>query len=40
LALFGRRPPENVDGTIMPASENLHMKRHHANIYWTEYGAN
>jgi hypothetical protein len=21
LALLGRRPPENVDGTIMPASE-------------------
>jgi hypothetical protein len=24
LALFGRRPPERVDGPVIPASENLH----------------
>jgi hypothetical protein len=28
LALFGRRLPEGGDGLPMPASENLHMKRH------------
>jgi hypothetical protein len=28
LALFGRRPPQRVDSLLMPASENLHMKRH------------
>ena len=28
LALFGRRPPERVDGAVMPASENLHRTRH------------
>src|SRR6266478_7960003 len=27
LALFGRRPQERVDSIVMPASENLHMKR-------------
>jgi hypothetical protein len=27
LALFGRRPPQLVDSLVMPASENLHMKR-------------
>ncbi len=27
LALFGRRPPHRVDSLVMPASENLHMKR-------------
>jgi hypothetical protein len=25
LALFGRRPPERVDGFVIPASENLHI---------------
>jgi hypothetical protein len=28
LALFGRRPPQRVDSLLMPASENLHRKRH------------
>src|SRR5438445_302877 len=28
LALFGRRPPERVDGLDVPASENLHKSRH------------
>jgi hypothetical protein len=28
LALFGRRPPQRVDSLLMPASENLHNKRH------------
>jgi hypothetical protein len=25
LALFGRRAPERVHGSVMPAAENLHM---------------
>ena len=29
LALFGRWPPQRVDGLGIPASENLHMRRHH-----------
>ncbi len=28
VALFGRRPPERVDGLLIPASVNLHMSRH------------
>jgi hypothetical protein len=28
LALFGRRPQERVEGFVMPASKNLHIKRH------------
>ncbi len=28
LALFGRRPPPRVDSLVMPASENLHNRRH------------
>jgi hypothetical protein len=28
LALFGRRPPERVERLGIPASENLHRKRH------------
>ncbi len=28
LALFGRRPQEHVDDLGIPASENLHSKRH------------
>jgi hypothetical protein len=28
LALFGRRPQEQVDDLGIPASENLHSKRH------------
>jgi hypothetical protein len=28
LALFGRRPPQRVDSLLMPASENLHNRRH------------
>jgi hypothetical protein len=24
MALFGRRPPQRLDGLSMPASENLH----------------
>ena len=28
LALFGRRPPQRVDGLVMPASENLHISGH------------
>jgi hypothetical protein len=24
LALFGRRPPQRVEGFLMPASKNLH----------------
>ena len=31
LALFGRRPPQRVDSLVMPASENLHNKRHLEN---------
>jgi hypothetical protein len=27
LALFGRRPPQRVEGFVMPASKNLHNKR-------------
>src|SRR5258707_4765485 len=25
LALFGRRPPQRVEGVVMPASKNLHI---------------
>jgi hypothetical protein len=25
LALFGRRPPQRVEGFLIPASKNLHM---------------
>jgi hypothetical protein len=25
LALFGRRPPQRVEGFVMPASKNLHI---------------
>jgi hypothetical protein len=32
LALFGRRPQERVDGLVIPASENLHRKRHPAVV--------
>ena len=28
MALFGRRPPQRVDSLVMPASENLHNRRH------------
>jgi hypothetical protein len=28
LALFGRRSPQRVDSLVMPASENLHRRRH------------
>jgi hypothetical protein len=28
LALFERRPPERVDSSSLPASENLHMNGH------------
>ena len=28
LALFGRRPHQRVDSSIMPATENLHKNRH------------
>jgi len=28
LALFGRRPPQRVEGFVMPASENLHNSGH------------
>jgi hypothetical protein len=28
LALFGRRPLQRVDSLLMPASENLHNRRH------------
>jgi len=27
LALFGRRPPQGVEGFVMPASKNLHITR-------------
>jgi hypothetical protein len=27
LALFERRPPERLDSSSLPASENLHMNR-------------
>jgi len=27
LALFGRRPPQRVEGFLMPASKNLHISR-------------
>ena len=27
LALFGRRPPERVESSVIPASENLHRSR-------------
>jgi len=27
LALFGRRPPERAEGSVMPASENLRKTR-------------
>jgi hypothetical protein len=30
LALFGRRPPQGVEGFVIPASKNLHNKRHHS----------
>ena len=30
LALFGRRPHQRVDSSIIPATENLHNWRHHA----------
>jgi hypothetical protein len=30
LALFGRRPQERVEGFVLPASKNLHNKRHRA----------
>src|ERR1700738_3715274 len=29
LGVFGRRPPQRVDSIVMPASENLHKRRHH-----------
>jgi hypothetical protein len=32
LALFGRRPPQGVEGFVMPASKNLHNKRHEATF--------
>src|SRR5713101_670580 len=28
LALFGRRPPQRVEGFVMPASKNLHNSGH------------
>lgn len=28
LALFGRRPPQPVEGIVIPAAENLHNSRH------------
>jgi hypothetical protein len=28
LALFGRRPHQRVDSSIIPATENLHNRRH------------
>jgi hypothetical protein len=28
LALFGRRPPQRVEGFVMPASKNLHSNGH------------
>src|SRR5262252_2441631 len=31
LALFGRRPLERVDNPTIPASENLHNRRHSRN---------
>jgi hypothetical protein len=31
LALFGRRSPQRVDSLVMPASENLHIKRTSVN---------
>jgi hypothetical protein len=34
LALFGRRPPQGVEGFVMPASKNLHNKRHHGFQNW------
>jgi hypothetical protein len=33
LALFGRRPPERGESFVIPASENLH-KRRHRNLCW------
>src|SRR6266849_4745747 len=32
LALFGRRSPQCVDSLVMPASENLHNKRHSPSV--------
>src|SRR6266481_4351820 len=29
LALFGRRPPQRVEGFVMPASKNLHNSGSH-----------
>jgi hypothetical protein len=28
LALFGRRPPQRVEGFVMPASKNQNKRRH------------
>jgi len=28
LALFGRRPHQRADSHVMPATENLHTRRH------------
>src|ERR1017187_9308251 len=28
LALFGRPPPQGAEGFVMPASKNLHTRRH------------
>ena len=32
LALFGRRSPQRVDSLVMPASENLHNRRHSSGV--------
>jgi hypothetical protein len=37
LALFGRRPHQRVDSSIIPATENLHRKRHHTYTVSARY---
>jgi hypothetical protein len=40
LALFGRRPSERVDSPCIPASENLHKRRHRARTIASPFGNN
>jgi hypothetical protein len=32
LALFGRRPPQCVEGVVVPASKNLHNSGHSSDV--------
>jgi len=39
LALFGRRPPQRVEGVVMPASKNLHRNGHRGRKFSKEKAA-